>query len=667
MDKLLVAKTAGFCFGVNRAVETAEGLADSGKAVRTLGQIIHNDQAVARLESKGVRTIDSIDDWKESETLVIRSHGVPKSTVQQIIDHGGEWVDATCPYVTSIHRRVSSAEKGSTVLIFGDKDHPEVKGIAGWCSVECHILADENELEEHFRTHPELASKPVIAVCQTTFNSIKWKKCQKSLKKVCTNAKIFDTICKATALRQQEAVDLSRQCDLMIVIGGRHSSNTAKLRDICAAACESTYLIETADELPLEKIAHSSTVGVTAGASTPPAIIKEVLIIMSEMQNPVENAVAEVSTEETVKKSFDEMTFEEALEDSLSNLNTDQQVRGVVLAVDNKEIQVDIGRKYAGFVTAAEFSNDPNVDLTKEVKVGDELDLIVMRTNDVEGTVSLSKRRFDAIAGWNKIVDASESGDILDGKVVDVIRGGILVLCEGVRVFVPASHATLTRVESLDGMKGQDVRLRIIEIGRRNRAVGSIRNVLREERKAGETKFWESAEVGKTYTGTVKTLTSYGAFVDLGGVDGMVHISELSWKRIKHPSEVVNVGDTVEVYIKDIDTEKHKISLGYKKDEDNPWTIFANNYKVGDVTKATVVNMTAYGAFARIIDGIDGLVHISQIANTHIEKPQDVLKVGQEVDVKITDIDFDKKRVSLSIKALLEDDAEVEAEPADAE
>ena len=339
----------------------------------------------------------------------------------------------------------------------------------------------------------------------------------------------------------------------------------------------------------------------------------------------------------------------------------------VIRPVDNKEIQVDIGRKYAGFVTAAEFSNDPNVDLTKEVKVGDELDLIVMRTNDVEGTVSLSKRRFDAIAGWNKIVDASESGDILDGKVVDVIRGGILVLCEGVRVFVPASHATLTRVESLDGMKGQDVRLRIIEIGRRNRAVGSIRNVLREERKAGETKFWESAEVGKTYTGTVKTLTSYGAFVDLGGVDGMAHISELSWKRIKHPSEVVNVGDTVEVYIKDIDTEKHKISLGYKKDEDNPWTIFANNYKVGDVTKATVVNMTAYGAFARIIDGIDGLVHISQIANTHIEKPQDVLKVGQEVDVKITDIDFDKKRVSLSIKALLEDDAEVEAAPADAE
>ena len=373
---------------------------------------------------------------------------------------------------------------------------------------------------------------------------------------------------------------------------------------------------------------------------------------MSEMQNPIE-ANAEME-EKVVEKSMDDMTFEEALEASLNSMNSEQKVHGVVLSVNRAEIQVDIGRKQTGYVTAEEFSSNPNVDLVNEVKVGDELDLIILRTNDVEGTIMLSKRRLDAIAGWDKVVAASESGEVLEGVVADIIKGGVIVVTNGVRVFVPASQATLNRSDSLENLKGETVNLRIIEINRGRRAIGSIRAVLREAKKELEAKFWESVEVGKHYTGVVKTLTSYGAFVDLGGVDGMVHISELSWQRIKHPSEVINVGDTVDVYVKDIDTEKKKISLGYKKSEDNPWEILKNNYNVGDVVKVTIVSMTTYGAFARIIPGIDGLIHISQIANERVEKVADVLSVGQEVDAKITAIDFDKKRVSLSIKALLE-------------
>ena len=654
--EVILAKSAGFCFGVNRAVKIVTELVGEGKKVCTLGPIIHNEYMVKKLESEGVRISYSPDDHLENETMVIRSHGVSKA-VYNAVANGGDFVDATCPYVSNIHKIVEKAsENNETVLIAGDCEHPEVIGISGRVSSRCYVFKDDAELEKLIEKHPEFSQNPLTVVSQTTYNAIKWRKCQKTLKKLCTNAKIFDTICKATALRQQEAEKLSKECDVMIVIGGRNSSNSAKLRDICMSNCKHTYFIESADELPRDAAIYAGKIGVTAGASTPSAIIKEVLILMSEMENTVEN------TESTVAETENE-SFEEMLEASMVGSN-DQKVKGTVLAVSPTEIQVDINRKHTGFVPSREFSNDPNVDLTKEVKIGDVLDLIILRTNDQEGTVTLSKRRFDAIAGWDKIVEAKESGAILEGKVTEINKGGLVVSCEGIRVFVPASQATLNRVDSLEFMKGTDVKFRIIEINRGRRAVGSIRSVLREERKEKEAEFWQNISVGQVITGTVKTLTSYGAFVDLGGVDGMVHISELSWSRIKHPSEVVNVGDVIDVTVKAIDLEKHKISLGYKKDENNPWKILEDKYPVGTVTKVKIVSMTDYGAFARIIDGIDGLIHISQIADHRIEKPQDVLKIGDEVDVKITDIDFDKKRVSLSIRALLEND---EAAAEDAE
>ena len=657
--KITLAKTAGFCFGVNRAVNTVYELLDKGERVCTLGPIIHNPQLVTELEGRGVRSVGSPLEAQEGETLVIRSHGVPKSIIEIAQTNEIKYVDATCPFVSKIHKIVSDAsQKGHAILIAGDSKHSEVIGIIGNTTTPVFTFSNEEELAELIKNNPFLCENAVTVVSQTTFNEKIFKKCCIFLKKVCTNAIVFDTICNATALRQQEADELARVNDLMVVIGGRHSSNTTKLYGVCKESCEKTFLIETADEIQAEWFEDVESIGVVAGASTPARIIKEAIKTMSEILQSVEEQMEEINT---VQKSFEEMTDEEAFEASLNNLTSDQKVIGTVLAVTPTEVQVDFGRGLTGYISADEYSYDSNVNLVEEVKVGDELNLIIMRINDQEGTAMLSKRRYDAIAGWDKIVAAKDSGEIITGTVKDIIKGGVVATAFGVRVFIPASQATASRGEALEDLKGKEVSFKIIEIGRGRRAIGSIRVVLRAEKREAQAKIWETIAIGDRFTGTVKSLTSYGAFVDIGGVDGMIHISELSWQRIKNPSEVVLVGDTVEVYVKDLDTEKKKISLGYKKEEENPWTIFNNTYAVDSVVKVTIVSLTAYGAFARIMSGVDGLIHISQIANKHVAKPQDELKVGQEVEAKIIAIDNDKKRVSLSIRALLPEEVVEEA------
>ncbi|HEX2986399.1 MAG TPA: bifunctional 4-hydroxy-3-methylbut-2-enyl diphosphate reductase/30S ribosomal protein S1 [Caproiciproducens sp.] len=654
--KILVAKSAGFCFGVNRAVNLVNDLLNQGKKVYTLGPIIHNPQTLEELALRGVRIVSSPDEVPPGGTLVVRSHGVAQSVWDSIAGRGLDFADATCPFVAKIHRIVAKAgEEGKTVLIAGDASHPEVQGIQGHCKGPCYVFKNKEELKSLTENILIPKNLPFCVVSQTTFSLLEWENCLKIIKKVYTNATIFDTICNATANRQSESAQLSQQCDIMIVIGGRQSSNTAKLRDVCSQNC-TTYLIETADELPLPSVKRADCIGITAGASTPASIIKEVLDTMSEIiegadQNLENNA---------------EGNFEEMLEESLKSLNTDEKVHGVVVGITPSEVYVDVGRKQAGFIPASELSADPNVKPEDVLKVGDELDLLIMRTNDQEGTIMLSKKRLDAVKGWEAVSAAEESEEVLTGTVTEVIKGGLIAVTNGVRIFIPASQATASRGDSLDNLLKKEVKFRIIEVNRsRRRAVGSIRSVLKDERKAQADKFWETAEEGKEYTGVVKSLTSYGAFVDLGGIDGMIHISELSWSRIKHPSEVVNVGDTVKVYIKGLDQEKGKISLGYKRSEDNPWEVLKREYPVGTVTDVTIVGMTTFGAFARIIPGIDGLIHISQIADHRIEKPQDVLKINDVVKAKITEIDFDKKRVSLSIRALLE--PEEEAQPAETE
>lgn len=668
MMTIRVAESAGFCFGVKRAVEAVYALLDSGRQVCTLGPIIHNPQMVEELSRRGVRIVSEPSEVPPGATLVIRSHGVPEAMYETLEASGVPYHDATCPFVAKIHRIVAEqSEAGKTVLIAGDASHPEVIGIRGHCHGASYVFSTEEELLNLIREERIPTDAPVILVAQTTFHTNIWKKSYEIAKKHYTNLQIFDTICNATARRQAEAVALSQQSDVMVIVGGRQSSNTAKLRDVCQPHCR-TVLIETAEELTAEQFAGAQTVGLTAGASTPADIIKEVLSTMSEIVNNSEVQENEVAVAAEPVKSFDEMSFEEALEASLQSLTTDERVRGIVIGIAPNEVQVEvIGRKQTGYIPVDELSAEGG-DPASLVKIGDELELLIMRTNDQEGTIMLSKKRVDAKKGWDTIVAAGESGEVLTGVVTDIIKGGMLVASHGVKVFVPASHASLSRMEDLTPLLKTEVRFTVLEVNQaRRRAVGSVRAVARAERKEKEEAFFAQAEVGQRYTGTVRSLTSYGAFVDLGGVDGMIHVSELSWKRIKHPSEVVNVGDVVDVYIRDLDVEKRKISLGYRRAEDNPFVIFTSQYAEGDVVTAKIVGMTTFGAFAQILPGVDGLIHISQIANRRIDKPQDVLKVGEEVQVKITGIDVENKRISLSIRALL-DDAPVEAEePAVAE
>ena len=642
--QITLAKTAGFCFGVNRAINMLYDLVDKGEKICTLGPIIHNPQVVEEFSSKGVNIIDDVKFASLDKKIVIRTHGVEKNTLKFCEESNLDFVDATCPFVKKIHRIVEKNTKDLTpVLIAGDKNHPEVIGIKSYCNGDCYIFNTAEELEEIFKNNFFDEKRPFIVVSQTTFSTKEWKKCIKIIKLHYTNAIIFDTICNATEERQAEALLLSKKNDIMIIIGGRTSSNTAKLKAVCESNCP-TYLIETAEELLDIAFCDVQSIGVTAGASTPDSIIKEVLKTMSENFENVNT----INMEETAG-------FEQMLEESLSSMSSDQNVIGTVVGFTATEIQVEIaGRKHTGYVSFDEYSDDPSADPKAELKVGDEIKLRIMKTNDVEGTIKLSKRLYDRGAIWENL-EADDS--VHTGRVTGIVgdNKGVFVQDGAIKVFVPASLAKMRRNDSLEELVNTTVEYKIIEVNKmRRKVVGSIREVAAAKKKEVEDSFWATVAEGAVYTGTVRSLTSYGAFVDLGGVDGMVHISELSWQRIKHPSEIVKVGDTVEVFVKELDRENKKISLGYKKIEDNPWEILKRDYPVDSEVECKVVSLTSFGAFAQIIPGVDGLVHISQIAYKHIGTPAEVLKVGEVVKAKIMEIDFDKKRVSLSIKALLE-------------
>ena len=611
MQKITLAKTAGFCFGVSRAVHLLEGMVARGEKACTLGPIIHNPQVISYFEAHGVRVIGEPTECHKNETLVVRTHGVPKETLEAVGKMPLHVQNATCPFVTKIHKIVQEHSSPENVtLIAGDSTHPEVVGIRSYCNGRSFVFNSLEELENLTEAQPDLSKNGMILVAQTTFSTKTFKKCVKKIKMVYTNAVIFDTICSATEERQEEAFRLSCENDAMLIIGGRQSSNTAKLKAVCESNCP-TFLIETARELDEIDLSGYRSVGVTAGASTPDSIIKEVLKTMSEN---LTQGQAEIVEKEETAASPEAASFADMLEEYIDS-SSDQTVVGRVVAVTPTEIEVEIaGRKHTGYVTAAEYSNDPSVDITKDVHIGDEMHLIVMKTNDSEGTMALSKRRYDAMKAWDELTEDNEA--TVEGKVTGVVGDGkgLFVQYNGIRVFVPASLAKLNRSDSLEEMVGKTVQFKIIEVDRRRRrVVGSVRAAYREARAAASEAFWAQAEEGQTYTGVVRSLTSYGAFVDIGGVDGMIHISELSWNRIKHPSDVVSVGDTVEVYIKALDREKKKISLGYKKAEDNPWEILRRDYPNGSVMKAKIVGLTSFGAFANILPGIDGLIHISVI------------------------------------------------------
>ena len=635
--RLELARSAGFCYGVRRAVQMAEMAAEEGRPCVMLGPIIHNRDVIAYLESIGVGLVDTPEEVPPGTAVLIRSHGEGRPVHEALARLGRPVIDATCPNVSRIHQIVSRAEEGGRqVLIIGTRTHPEVAAIAGWCRRPV-VLEGVAELSNWLETAPERRDIPLTMVSQTTSTRFIWDSCVEKAKKECTNLKIFDTICNATCKRQSEAQALAARSDAMVVIGGRESSNTKRLAELCGALCPMVVWIERAAELEPSNLCRKASIGITAGASTPEWIIKEVYDKMSDENIEIEESFAEM------------------LEKSIKTLNTGEKVTGVVTGITPTEIYVDLGTKHAGYIPVSELTDDPTAKVEDLVKIGDEIETYVMRVNDQEGVVTLSKKRLDTVKSWDDIEQAREEHTTVEGVVTEENKGGVVVSIKGVRVFVPASQTGLPRETPMSQLLKQHVRLRITEVNRaRRRVVGSIRAVEAEERAAKAAEVWANIEENKRYTGTVKSLTSYGAFVDIGGVDGMVHISELSWSRIKHPSEVVSVGDSVEVYVISFDKEKKKISLGMKDRSQNPWEVFTGKYQPGDVANVRVVKLMTFGTFAEVVPGVDGLIHISQIADHRIDKPGDVLSEGQMVDVKIIDIDYDNKKVSLSIRALLE-------------
>ncbi len=642
MSKVTVAKSAGFCYGVKRALDIALKAGEEHRRVFTLGQLIHNNDAVTYLAQHGVGCISCPEEAKAGDTVIIRSHGVAPQVYEQLRTAGADIVDATCPSVARVHDiAAQAAAEGALVIIIGDRNHAEVIATAGWCG-EHLVFSDPNELENYLENHPELQQKPLNIIAQTTAQRKIFENCIKILKKRCTNAKIFDTICKATNSRQEEARRLAAQSDGMIVIGGHHSANSRHLAQICSEECGNVAFIENATQLDVSQFRGCYNIGITAGASTPQWIIKEVNQTMND------EIIVNDATVET------EESFAELLEKTFKTLHTGGKVTGTVTAITATEVTVDLGAKQSGYILLSELTDDPTVKVEDVVKVGDEIETFVMRVNDADGTVMLSKKRLDAVKTWDDINEAKNNKTTVEGKVVESNKGGVVVMIKGIRVFVPASQTGLPKEADMATLVGETVKLRITEVNQsRRRVVGSIRAVQYEERKAKAAAIWDTIEEGKHYTGTVKSMTSYGAFVDIGGIDGMVHVSELSWSRIHQPSDVLTIGQEVDVYVISFDAEKKKISLGYRTMEDNPWVKFTTNYAIGDEVEVKIVKLMTFGAFAQIMPGVDGLIHISQIADRRIAKTEDALTVGQTVNVRITDIDNDKQKVSLSIRALL--------------
>ena len=661
--EIIVAQALGFCFGVSRAVRLTEAAAAEGGVVSTWGPLIHNKMVTGRLEKMGVTAVLTLSDCVPGQTVVLRSHGVSPLERQALEQAGCRILDATCPHVARIHKHVRTLEaEGRRIFILGDKSHPEVRGTMGFCH-EPVIVGDDKALYEYFSAYPEQAEQPAALISQTTARRDIWESCVQIFKNLCTNSKIIDTICNETSIRQKEAAYIAAQCDAMVIVGDGASSNTRKLADICRTSCLNVLLIERADDWRKGWLWDKKKVGLTAGASAPSWAIEEVYKTMTEdikMETPEFEASNlnqnPVPAPEMPPQDADgEESFEAMLERSLRPINTGDKVTGVITAITSTEVHVDLGAKHAGYILLSELTDDPDVKPEDTVRVGQSIETCVVRVNDAEGIIALSKRRLDAIGGWDAVEQACEENVIMMGTVTEENKGGIVVTVKGVRVFVPASLTGLPKDAPMSQLLKKRVKLIVTEVNRaRRRVVGSIRAALNEERRTLADKVWKEIEIGKRYEGVVKSLTSFGCFVDIGGVDGMVHISELTWSRIKHPSEAVSLGETVNVYVIGFDAEKKKISLGRKNPDENPWQKFIGVYRAGDTVNVQVVKLMPFGAFAEVMPGVDGLIHIGQIADRRIDKPGDVLSEGERVDVKIVDIDYENKKISLSIRALLE-------------
>ena len=657
--KLTRSEYAGFCPGVRRADNAVRELISKGGSERifTLGHLIHNRIYNESLLKAGVDSI-SIDDIEARflecptipMTVVIRTHGITKEDHGRLTAlcekyEGLSLVDATCGYVKSIHKIADENTDDSTYfLLFCTPTHPEAIGIMSYAKGDKKAISSVSEVEQI-----DFNGKVPILCSQTTQNLVEFEKIKKFLKKLYTKAKIFDTICSVTEKRQKEAITLAAASDAMVVIGGRESSNTAKLYELSLRECPATVWVESANDLPEGFPGSAKKVGITAGASTPDDIITEVFMAMEE-------------------------NFTEMLEGSLKSLHTGETVVGTVFTISESEIKLDLGAKFTGVLTKDQITNDPTAKLAEMFKIGDEIEVFVIRVEDGKGIATVSKTRVDRDNSWVVLKEAYDNAEVLEGKVVSVVtrkdgaKVGVIVSVSGNSVFVPASQTGIAKNGDISVLVGTTQRVKLLEFDTvKKKALGSIKVILNEEKKAAEEAVWATLEVGAHYMGTVKNLTPYGAFVDIGGVDGMVHNTELSWKRIKHPSQVVSVGQVIDVFIKELDVEKKRISLGYKTQEMDSWYQFTTKFNVGDVVPAKIVSIMPFGAFAEVYEGVDGLIHISRISTQKITSPAEVLEVGQVVDVKITEIDDENRKLALSIRALVEEKEKAERAAAEAE
>ena len=633
--EIITAKSAGFCFGVNRAIEACYNEIEKGGRIVTYGPLIHNKNVNKDLENKGVKSVDTLDGC-EGATVIIRSHGVGKAVYDELERRNIHYVDGTCPFVKKIHNIVrKKRDEGYEVIIIGDGKHPEVIGINGWCDNSA-ITVDNVDDAQKLILDDE---KKYAVVVQTTFRENKFYDILKILKEKSEKITEENTICSATEERQTEAVKISQNVDKMLVIGDKGSSNTQKLYEICRKNCRNTYYIETIEDLVLNNCKFNDKIGITAGASTPPAIIKEVITTMSEMDG-VKNTM-----------EGEELTFEQMLNDSFVTLHTGDVVKGTVISTAGEEVSVNLGYKSDGIIPRGEFSSDASVVPSKVVQPGDEIEVFVVRVNDGDGNVLLSKKKVESQKGMEEIEKACEEIGTVTGMVVKIVKGGLIAVANGIQVFIPSSQVAGRFVEDLSVYDGTELTFNIIELDRaKHRIIGGRKALLAKEAEEKKAAVFATLEAGKKVTGTVSRITDFGAFVDLGGVDGLIHISEMSWGRISNPKEVLSEGDTVEVVVLDVDKEKSKISLSLKDVTPNPWTMAAEKYVVGSVVEGKVVRMVPFGAFIELEPGVDGLVHISQIANKRVEKPEDELKIGETIKVKVIDVNAEQKKISLSKK-----------------
>lgn len=663
--ELIIAKHGGFCFGVKRAVEAALDAAKAG-GVYTLGPIIHNPSVVEALAKQGVQVVNAIDEIAGRGTVVIRSHGVPPQMITQCQALGLHIIDATCPYVKRIHEKVVQArQSGRHVYIIGEEKHPEVMGIAGWAGEDATVLLNSQEAENIPKTQYGLA------VAQTTALRSNFEQTVAVLREKVADLEVFDSICQATARRQAEAREIAQKCDAVLVLGGKNSSNTRKLFEIACQHTSRVFAIESAGEIPLAEFKPDDVVGIIAGASTPEWIIKEVVCRMSvlDMNEQVDEVMQEgaaAAEQEAVaqvdqpaeaaesEESQQDADFMQSVEETLRVLRKGQVLTGKIVQITENEVCVNIGYKSDGFIPKNEFSDDMDVDLRTVVNVGDEIDVCVLKVNDGEGNVLLSKKRVDSRKNWGTVMEMFKNNEYAEGVCKEVVKGGVIANILGIRAFIPASQLSQNYVENMQQFVGQTLQLKIIEVDEgRKRVVASRRAVLAEQAEAKKKEAWEKLTAGETILGTVKRITDFGAFVDVGGIDGLLHVTNMSWGRVNHPSDVVKPGDEIEVLILALDPEKERVSLGRKQLLPKPWEVAEQKYPVGSIVEGTVARIVSFGAFIELEPGLDGLVHISQIARHRIDKVEDVLEVGQKIQAKVLDVNTADKRISLSIRETL--------------